>query len=251
MEPVRDRPARSAILLNRCITRAHSVADARQALRDLGYDVLSTAVPRLEVYAQSFGLPIPDTGSDVWRGWPAISSPGAPSRARCGRDPTTTPVQDCAVHAEEIGGEHRGGLRVQELPPGRVGASLRCGRDLQRLEHPADRGRADPVAEFQQFALDPLVSPAVVVGGEPLDQSGDLGADWRPSCAMQVGPVAGDQAAVPAQDGAGGDQPVGSQLAGRSRVSAVRTARSAQSRRGRGLVRRSTATSCRSTSSSA
>jgi len=67
MEPVRDRPARSAILLNRCITRAHSVPDARQALQDLGYDVLSRIVPRLEVYAQSFGLPIPDTGYDVWR----------------------------------------------------------------------------------------------------------------------------------------------------------------------------------------
>ncbi len=67
MEPARDRPARSVILLNRCITRAHSVSDARHALQDLGYDVLATAVPRLEVYAQSFGLPIPDTGCDVWR----------------------------------------------------------------------------------------------------------------------------------------------------------------------------------------
>ena len=54
-------------MLNRCITRAHSVSDARQALRDLGYDVLAATVPRLEVYAQSFGLPIPDAGRDVWR----------------------------------------------------------------------------------------------------------------------------------------------------------------------------------------
>jgi len=67
IEPVRDRPVRSAVLLNRCITRAHSVSDARQALQDLGYDVLASTVPRLEVYAQSFGLPIPDTGRDVWR----------------------------------------------------------------------------------------------------------------------------------------------------------------------------------------
>ena len=64
---VRDPPARSAVLLNRCITRAHSISDARQALQDLGYDVLATAVPRLEVYAQSFGMPILDTGCDVWR----------------------------------------------------------------------------------------------------------------------------------------------------------------------------------------
>jgi hypothetical protein len=69
-----------------------------------------------------------------------------------------------------------------------------------------------PVAEFEQLALDSLVSPAVVLGGEPLDQSGDLGADRWPSCAVRVVPVAGDQAAVPPQDGAGRDQPVRSQL---------------------------------------
>ena len=55
------------MLLNRCIARAHSTADAREALAGLGYDVLATAVPRLEVYAQSFGMPVPDTGREVWR----------------------------------------------------------------------------------------------------------------------------------------------------------------------------------------
>src|SRR2546430_14580420 len=64
---VRDRPARWAVLLNRCITRAHSTTDARVTLEDLGYDVLGTAVPRLEVYAQSFGMPIARTGLEVWR----------------------------------------------------------------------------------------------------------------------------------------------------------------------------------------
>ena len=63
---VRDRPARSAVLLNRCIARAHSTNDARHALEQLGYDVLGTAVPRLEVYAQSFGMPIRHSGRDVW-----------------------------------------------------------------------------------------------------------------------------------------------------------------------------------------
>jgi len=63
----REAPARSAVLLNRCIARAHSTADAREALENLGYDVLSTVVPRLEVYAQSFGMPIKQTGCDVWR----------------------------------------------------------------------------------------------------------------------------------------------------------------------------------------
>jgi chromosome partitioning protein len=63
---VRDSPVRSAVLLNRCIARAHSTNDARQALERLGYDVLGTAVPRLEVYAQSFGMPIRHPGRDVW-----------------------------------------------------------------------------------------------------------------------------------------------------------------------------------------
>jgi chromosome partitioning protein len=64
---MRVAPVRSAILLNRCVARAHSTADARQALDGLGYQVLATAVPRLEVYAQSFGLPVRQTGLDVWR----------------------------------------------------------------------------------------------------------------------------------------------------------------------------------------
>jgi chromosome partitioning protein len=64
---VRDRPTRSAVLLNRCIARAHSTTYAREALEGLGYDVLGTAVPRLEVYAQSFGMPIKRRGRDIWR----------------------------------------------------------------------------------------------------------------------------------------------------------------------------------------
>ena len=67
IDAVRDHPARTAILLNRCITRAHSTTDAREALGGLGYDVLDTAVPRLEVYAQSFGMPIRRAGLEIWR----------------------------------------------------------------------------------------------------------------------------------------------------------------------------------------
>jgi chromosome partitioning protein len=55
------------VLLNRCVARANSTADAREALEGLGYDVLPTAVPRLEVYAQSFGMPVPGTGRELWR----------------------------------------------------------------------------------------------------------------------------------------------------------------------------------------
>src|ERR1022692_2371596 len=87
-----------------------------------------------------------------------------------------------------------------------------AGGELQYLEDPADRRRADPVAELEQFALDPLVSPAAVLGGEPPGQRGDLCAGWRSSCAARIGPLPGDQAAVPPKDGSRGDQAVCSQL---------------------------------------
>src|ERR1700722_3049033 len=64
---IRDTPVRSAVLLNRCVARAHSTADAREALVDLGYDVLATEGPRREVYAQSFGVPVRRAGCDIWR----------------------------------------------------------------------------------------------------------------------------------------------------------------------------------------
>ncbi len=67
VESLRDTPVRSVVLLYRCIARAHSTTDARQALKQLGYDVLETRVPRLEVYAQSFGMPIRISEHDVWR----------------------------------------------------------------------------------------------------------------------------------------------------------------------------------------
>jgi hypothetical protein len=103
---------------------------------------------------------------------------------------------------------------AQELPPGRAGLPLRCGRDLQRSEDAADRGSADPVAEFPELALDPLVSPAVSLAGEPLDQDGDLGGDRRAARPVRVRPLPGNRAAVPAQHGSRGDQPVRPQAAG-------------------------------------
>jgi hypothetical protein len=150
----------------------------------------------------------------------------------------------CAVHVEEVGGQYCRSLGAQELPPRRVGVPFRRRGDLQCFEDPADRGGAGPVAELEQLTL-------VVLGGEALDERGDLGADRRPSRAVRVGPLLSDQPAVPPRDGAWVTSRCARSLRDRCRISAARTARSAQSSRGWGLVRRSTATSCRSTSSSA
>ena len=87
------------------------------------------------------------------------------------------PEGDRAVHVEEVGGEHHGGLRVQELAPGRVGVSLGCRGYFQGLENPSDGGRADPMTELEKLALDALVPPGAVLGGKPPGQRGDLGTD--------------------------------------------------------------------------
>ncbi len=116
--------------------------------------------------------------------------------------------RDRAVHVEEVGGEHRRGLHVQELPPGRIGVPPRRRGYLQVLEDPPDRRCANAVTELEQLALDPLVPPAVVLDSEPLDQRGHLGADWRSTRPVRIRPLPGDQAAVPPKNGAGRDQPV-------------------------------------------
>src|SRR6201984_468433 len=55
---IREQPARSAVLLNRCIARAHSTNDAREALERLGYHRLGTRAPRPEGHAQRLSMPI-------------------------------------------------------------------------------------------------------------------------------------------------------------------------------------------------
>jgi len=92
---------------------------------------------------------------------------------------------------------------VQELLPRGVSASLRCREDLQCAEDAADRGRAHPVAELEELTLDPLVSPAAVLGGKPFDKRSDLGAYCRSARPVRVGPFPGDEATVPAEDRAG------------------------------------------------
>ena len=90
----------------------------------------------------------------------------------------------------------------------------------------------------------------VVLGGEPLDERADLGADRRPSCPVPIRPVAGDQAAVPAQDGTWRDQPVHSRPCWQKPGQRGEDRPIPQSNCGRGCARRSTTTSCRSTSNS-
>jgi hypothetical protein len=110
-----------------------------------------------------------------------------------------------AVHVEEVGGEHGRCLSAQELAPRRVSVPDGRGRDPPGLEHPADRGRAYPVAELEHLTLDPLVSPAAILGGEPFDERADLSADGRASGPVRIGPLPADKAPVPPKRGPGRD----------------------------------------------
>ena len=56
---------------------------------------------------------------------------------------------DRAVDVEEVHGQHGRGLGAQEPSPGRVGRSQGRRRYPPQLEDAADRGCADPVAEFE------------------------------------------------------------------------------------------------------
>lgn len=63
---VRQVPVRCSVLLNRTIAHARSTDDAREALEGFGFAVLLTSIPRLEVYAQSFGSTLPDYAAGIW-----------------------------------------------------------------------------------------------------------------------------------------------------------------------------------------
>lgn len=62
LEDVMRPGSQTCVLLTRVVTGAASGPAARRSLTRQGYDVLSTVIPRLEVYAQSFGAE-PDTNS--------------------------------------------------------------------------------------------------------------------------------------------------------------------------------------------
>jgi chromosome partitioning protein len=66
INPARSIPARCCVLLNRTITNANSTVAAREALTQAGFAVLGMTVPRLELYAQSFGAPVTSSGP-IWQ----------------------------------------------------------------------------------------------------------------------------------------------------------------------------------------
>jgi hypothetical protein len=78
----------------------------------------------------------------------------------------------------------------------------------------ADGASADVVTEAGELALDAAVSPARVLPCQPDDELTELAVDGRTSRPARVGPLLGEQAAVPGQEGGGCDESMPAQLVG-------------------------------------
>src|SRR4051812_28196267 len=90
----------------------------------------------------------------------------------------------------EVDGEDAVGLRGQELLPGRFCAAGRW-VDAGSLEDLPDGGRGDVVAESDEFALDPSVSPCRVLPRQLERQVTDgQPRYWAPGLTPRVGAVA-------------------------------------------------------------
>lgn len=65
VEPLRDTPPVSAVLLNRTVSNARSTEMFRELITDSGRHVLTTTIPRRESIAQAFAAPVTDLGAYV------------------------------------------------------------------------------------------------------------------------------------------------------------------------------------------
>ena len=157
------------------------------------------------------------------------------------------------VHMQEIDCDDPGGLGVQELPPARARAA-RCRIDAGRMQDLPHGGGRDCHAELCEFAVDPAVPPQRILLRQADDKAGDARARRR---APRLAPLARvvflrRQPAVPGQQRRWrhGEEfgPAPARHKPRQRGEPGPVGRSYRTRPTR---RRSTAFSCRSTSSSA
>jgi hypothetical protein len=121
-------------------------------------------------------------------------------------------LEEHRVDGEEVTRQHGVGLGGQELLPGRSRPARRR-VDAGLVQDLPDRAGRDLVAEADQFTADPAMPPAGVLLGHSQHQLTDLGADrWSSGCGVRVGPVPGDQPAVPAQQRRRRDEQLGQHL---------------------------------------
>jgi hypothetical protein len=68
--------------------------------------------------------------------------------------------------------------------------------------------------EATQLAMDAAESPTGILGTEPCDELAEFLGEGRASWGRRLSPLFSDQALVPGQQGAWGDDPMAAQYAG-------------------------------------
>jgi hypothetical protein len=117
------------------------------------------------------------------------------------------------VSTEEVAGQQAVSLSAQERPPGRVRVPRRRSAP-SGAQDPAHCRFADVVTEPGQLAVYPAVTPGRVVLGQLQYQVADGLIDPRAAWPVRIRPLACDQAAVPGQQRARRDEPMGAQHGG-------------------------------------
>jgi len=114
------------------------------------------------------------------------------------------------VHLEQITRQQPVSFSARERPPGSVHVP-RGRRPPPGAQDPPRRRVADLAAEPAQFTVHPAVSAGRVLPRQPRYRVADVLAGPRAAGPVRVGPLAGDQPAVPCQQRARADQPAGMQ----------------------------------------
>src|SRR6266536_372162 len=152
---------------------------------------------------------------------------------------------------KQVARQHALGLGGQEPTPGQPLAARRR-LHAGAFEQQPHGARRHPVAKLHEFAVDAPISPGRVLRRHPQDQAPQ---HWRQrrstGWAARLGPVATDQGSMPAQQRLRRHEPMASALGGEQPGQRREHGAVWPGGRGRVTCRRSTATSWRSTSSSA
>jgi hypothetical protein len=109
------------------------------------------------------------------------------------------PFEEHRVDGEEVARQYAVGRGAQELLPGRSRPS-RCRADASLVQNLPYRARGDLIAEADQFTVNPAMPPGRVLLGDSQHEVADLASDrWPAGSGVRIGPVPGDQLAMPAQ----------------------------------------------------
>lgn len=110
------------------------------------------------------------------------------------------PLPEHRVDMEQVTGEDPLGLGLQELGPTRSCPSG-CGIQASTFEDVPHRAGRHPNTDPGELAADPLIAPSRVLSSQPQHRFPDVPpGGWTAWTFPSVGPSAGDQIPVPAQE---------------------------------------------------